>query len=197
MNQELKRLVHPNKIYSRVEVLSKDCPIPNLSGIYAWFFKKIPPSVPVSYCSKLDDLFLLYLGIAPKKPSREGKKSSQTLRSRIKFHYRGNVEGSTLRLSLGCLLSEELGIELRRVGSGKRMTFTKSGEEKLSRWMEENAFVSWITHTEPWKLESGAISSLSLPLNLQGNEQHPFYPILSSLRKKAKVKARALSIVPR
>jgi hypothetical protein len=28
---------------------------------------------------------------------------------------RGNAEGSTLRLTLGCLLSEQLGIELRRV----------------------------------------------------------------------------------
>jgi hypothetical protein len=60
-----------------------------------------------------------------------GKPSKQNLRSRIKNHYRGNAESSTLRLTLGFLLSEKLGIELRRVGSGKRMTFSQ-GEKVLS-----------------------------------------------------------------
>jgi len=45
------------------------------------------------------------------------------MRERIPYHYKGNAEGSTLRLTLGCPLSEELDIELRRVGSGKRVTF--------------------------------------------------------------------------
>ena len=49
------------------------------------------------------------------------------MRERIRYHYQGNAEGSTLRLTLGCLLSEELDIELRRVGSGKRMTFAEGG----------------------------------------------------------------------
>ena len=40
--------------------------------------------------------------------------------NRIRYHFRGNAEGSTLRLTLGCLLIKPLGIELRRVGSGKR-----------------------------------------------------------------------------
>ncbi|WP_394816236.1 GIY-YIG nuclease family protein [Streptomyces mooreae] len=42
--------------------------------------------------------------------------STQNLRKRVRYHYRGNAAGSTLRLTLGCLL----GLELRRVGSGKR-----------------------------------------------------------------------------
>ncbi|WP_420481527.1 GIY-YIG nuclease family protein [Actinopolymorpha pittospori] len=36
--------------------------------------------------------------------------SSQNLRTRVCYHFRGNAEGSTLRLTLGCLL----GLELRR-----------------------------------------------------------------------------------
>jgi len=66
---------------------------------------------------------LLYVGITPGPPSATGKTSRQTLRSRLRYHFRGNAEGSTLRLSVGCLLSESLRIELRRVGSGLRMTF--------------------------------------------------------------------------
>jgi GIY-YIG catalytic domain len=46
-------------------------------------------------------------------------------------HYTGNAEGSTLRKTLGCLLANELGIQLWRVGSGNRMTFIE-GEQALS-----------------------------------------------------------------
>jgi hypothetical protein len=50
-------------------------------------------------------LALLYVGISPKPPSAVGTPSRQTLRSRLRYHFRGNAEGSTLRLSLGCLFS--------------------------------------------------------------------------------------------
>jgi len=191
----LEELIHPQKVYSREEVLTKDCPVPIDSGLYAWFLKNLPSNVPTADCINYKDLKLLYIGIAPRKPTKVGKKSSQTLRSRIRKHYRGNAYGSTLRLTLGCLLSEELDIELRRIGSGKRMTFTKSGEEKLSKWMQENAFVIWETHPEPWKLEPIALTTLSPPLNIRGDEHHPFYSALSLIRKEAKIRARKLKIV--
>src|ERR1700722_7026268 len=54
----------------------------------------------------------------------------------------GNAEGSTLRLTLGCLLAGELGLELRRGGSGGRLTFC-DGEARLSGWLAENALVTW------------------------------------------------------
>jgi hypothetical protein len=50
------------------------------------------------------------------------------LSRRIQYHMRGNAEASTLRLTLGCLLAEELDIELRRVGHGKRLTLTRRVE---------------------------------------------------------------------
>ena len=107
---------------------------------------------------------------------------------------KGNAEGSTLRLTLGCLLEEELGTQLRRVGSGKRMTFT-NGETILSEWLENNAFVVWMVHPEPWVLEEELICRLSLPLNLDQNKKHPFHKTLSDIRKLAKQKARELPIV--
>jgi hypothetical protein len=188
-------LVHPEKQFSRVEVLQKDCPVPSSMGVYAWFFKEIPPGVPLDGCIQFNDKHLLYVGISPKKPPRMGKPSSQNLRTRIKNHYSGNAEGSTLRLTLGCLLSEKLGIELRRVGSGKRMTF-HVGEEKLSNWMSGNAFVSWVVNEEPWRVEDQAIRQLSLPLNLRDNKSHPFHRRLTSIRRASKRKARAKSILP-
>jgi hypothetical protein len=76
--------------------------------------------------------------IAPSAPPRSGKQASkQSLWHRVRYHYRGNAEGSTLRLTLGCLLADPLGIKLRRVGSGKRLTFGL-GEMKLSsEWQHQ------------------------------------------------------------
>lgn len=107
---------------------------------------------------------------------------------------RGNAEGSTLRFTLGCLLEEDLGIQLRRVGSGKRRTFA-SGEAILSDWLSKNAFVTWVACSEPWRHEVQIIPQVSLPLNLQGNNKHPFYNILKMIRKNAKLRADQLPVV--
>lgn len=194
----MERIVHslanPKKLYSRVDIQQEDCPVPNCPGIYAWYFKEIPPGVPLKGCIEFQDKHLLYVGISPKKPPKTGKPSSQNLRKRIRRHYSGNAKGSTLRLSLGCLLSDKLGIELRRVGSGKRITFHED-EKILSRWMCENAFVSWVVTEEPWQVEDHAIRQLSLPLNLKNNESHPFHRCLTLIRSDSKRRARAKSII--
>ncbi|MET8121086.1 GIY-YIG nuclease family protein [Micromonospora sp. NPDC005189] len=76
---------------------------------------------------------LLYVDISPKAPPGNGRPPSrQTIRGRIRYHYRGNAAGSTLRLTLGSLLAGELGIGLRRVGSGNRLTFGQIAEKR--RW---------------------------------------------------------------
>ena len=121
-------------LYSRSTVLSQPCPVPQDRGLYAWLFKEVPPSVPIDGCVAKNGMTLLYVGISPMRLLRN-------LRKRITNHYRGNAEGSTLRLTLGTLLLEKRNFPLRRVGSGKRMTFTHLGEQWLDDWMEENAFV--------------------------------------------------------
>jgi hypothetical protein len=108
----------------------------------------------------------------------------------------GNAEGSTLRLSLGCVLAARLGIQLRRVGSGKRLTFSV-GEERLSAWLEENARVAWLTCEQPWTLEMHLISKENPPLNLDHNEHCSFSRVLSQLRHDARDRAKELPILPR
>ncbi|WP_374121860.1 GIY-YIG nuclease family protein [Rhodococcus sp. AH-ZY2] len=147
-------------------------------------------------CVERDGLTLLYVGISPKAPPKNGRlASSQTLRSRISTHYSGNAEGSTLRLSLGCLLAPTLGIELRRFGSGTRMHFGE-GERELSRWMHHHARVAWIVDHRPWELEERLFGKLVLPLNISGNANCAFSARMSGLRYLARANARELPVLP-
>ena len=43
----LLALTNPKVLYDRNEVLSKLCPIPSESGVYAWYFRDIPNNVPL------------------------------------------------------------------------------------------------------------------------------------------------------
>jgi GIY-YIG catalytic domain-containing protein len=86
---------------------------------------------------------LLYIGVAPNK--QDNPDIRQTFHSRIRRHHRGDAKGSTLRRTLGVLLEPQSGFPLRRVGSGNRITLTPAGEDYLNQWMEENAFVVWLS----------------------------------------------------
>lgn len=176
-------------LFSRADILAKPHVIPATRGVYAWFFRETPNSVPVDGCYNRGGLTLLYVGISPKNAH-----SRQNLRKRITYHYRGNAEGSTLRLTLGTLLANASDFPLRRVGRGHRMTFTHLGEQWLDDWMDRNAEVCWIEHPEPWLLEHELLLSHSLPLNIQDNRHHPFCKTLSEMRQLAKQQARELAI---
>ena len=192
-NEIRTRLLCPDRLYGRDEVLGSACPVPRAAGVYAWFFRQVPDLVPTEGCLTHEGLTLLYVGISPDKQGKPN--SSQTLRHRVRYHYQGNAEGSTLRRTLGVLLAEESGFPLRRVGSGRRMTFTNAGEKWLDAWIRENAFVIWIEHIEPWLLEHELLHAVSIPLNLKGNGHHGFAAKLSGLRRRANAHARALAVV--
>lgn len=181
--------VETAKLFRRSELLTDSRVIPNARGIYAWFFRTAPPIVPLDGCYRREGATLLYAGISPKND-----RSRQSLRSRITYHLRGNGEGSTLRLTLGTLLAEQSDFPLRRVGSGKRMTFTHLGEQWLDDWLEENALVCWMEHPEPWMAERELFQAYSLPLNIQDNQHHGFAKALSEKRRAARREALAMPI---
>ena len=181
--------------HSSAEVLKRPSPVPAAPGIYGWWFRTLPAEIRVAGCQRHGDLTLLYAGISPSSPPANGKPpSQQNIRKRIRYHYRGNAYGSTLRKTLGCLLAEQLTIELRRVGSGTRLTFA-AGEAALNDWMAENAFVSWIAIPEPWLLERYLFNTFDLPLNLQDNSHNAFHERLSRIRAGAVARARALPVL--
>jgi len=173
-------------LYSRAELLDRDSPLPSAPGLYAWFFEQAPRSVPTEECFRRDGATLLYVGIAPSRPTT--KKSN--LRSRIRQHLRGNASSSTLRLSLGCLLAPELGISLKYIKSRFKLG---DDEQRLNAWLDQNAYVCWTEFDEPWLAEGSVIKSLSLPLNLEHNDSHPFAAKLSAVRKNARQRARELA----
>lgn len=195
-SDEIVGFVNPARVYSCEEVLARPSPVPAQDGVYGWWFRTLPPLVVADACQLHQGLRLLYAGVSPNRPPQNGRApSKQNLRGRIRYHYTGNAEGSTLRKTLGCLLAGQLGIQLRRVGSGTRMTFVE-GEQALSAWMAENAHVSWAVRDRPWELEDDLIATLDLPLNLQGNPFNQFHPVLAGVRAECVAQAKALPVVP-
>jgi hypothetical protein len=193
---EISGFLNPPRVYSRQQVLARPSPVPAAGGVYGWWFGRLPPLVDARDCGRHGELTLLYAGISPCRPPRNGRPSSQqTVRQRIRAHYAGNAEGSTLRKTLGCLLAGELGIQLRRVGSGTRKTFAE-GEQALSAWMADNAFVSWVIRERPWELEDDLIAAVDLPLNLEGNSRNRFHQILTRTRARCVAQASALPVLP-
>jgi hypothetical protein len=193
---DVMKFLSPERLWRRHEVLTRPSPIPAVPGVYGWWFRQLPAPMDVSGCHQADGLTLLYTGISPKQPPRNGRPASKgQLRQRIVTHYAGNAEGSTLRKTLGCLLAAELGIQLRRVGSGSRRTFV-DGEQRLSQWMGEHAYVSFAPHERPWELEERLIELLDLPLNLNGNSRNTFHVELTRVRRDAVTTANALPVVP-
>ncbi len=175
-------LKRADNFFSRGSILSHPCPVPKEPGVYGWYFRMIPPLVPTDGCVTIAGRTLLYVGIAP----ASSRSSKSNLRTRIRTHLRGNASGSTLRLSLGCLLANTLGIRLQRVGS--RFHFAE-GEQRLSEWLEANAQVTGLVCDQPWELEPGLIERLSLPLNIEHNQQS-FSARLSQIRTDARRAAR-------
>ena len=196
VTDDVGTFVNPARVFSRQDVLANPSPVPAQDGIYGWWFRQLPPLVEASGCCQNQGLTLLYAGISPKQVPVSGRGPSlENLQKRIRYHYTGNAEGSTLRKTLGCLLADELGIQLRRVGSGKRMTFAE-GEKALSAWMADNAYVTWVVRSRPWELEAYLITALDLPLNIEGNSHNQFQPALKALRASCMAQARALPILP-
>jgi hypothetical protein len=194
-NPAFEALLDPAITYTRGDVLSRPSAIPPRSGLYAWYFDAPVPGVPLDGCHATAHGTLLYVGISPSPPPRNGKRPSrQNLYTRIRYHFTGNAAGSTLRLTLGCHLRDTLGIELRRVGSGDRLTFSPPGEKKLSEWMSHHARVATLEHPAPWELEPPLIAAVNVPLNIDHNSSNPHYLANRMLRARNRTDARARPI---
>ena len=163
---------------------------PTSFGLYCWWFEKrmiqkLLPKIKLAgypeYCNGW--IFkrkwnLLYIG-----------KASNLKRRILDYHFRGDADVSSLRMSLGCILVMELEICLwkrPRPSEGEYgYTFGDEGEEKLSRWMGQNARVRWGGEPPDYEaLEKKYIRQYAPLLNTDDNP-HLFSP-LKHLRSELK-----------
>ena len=154
-------------------------------GVYAWYFRALPGLSPGvrDHCVRRGPWQLLYVGIAPSRPG-----SRSTLRRRLRLHVAGNASSSTLRLTLGCLLADSLGLRLQAKRASKRCDWN-AGEPGLSAWLATHGRVVVVAHPRPWDVEQAVIGHLRPPLNLAHNLQHPFAQRLSDLRAEHRARA--------
>jgi hypothetical protein len=104
-------LLRPARLWSAAEIVKSFASVPKSAGVYAWYFDEIPPGVPTAECHRsAEGQVLLYVGIGPKEAKGARTPGTRTLHDRLRDHLVGNAEGSTLRLTLGCLLADHLGI---------------------------------------------------------------------------------------
>jgi hypothetical protein len=192
VGDEVAAFLKPAQLFSRREVLDRPSPVPACAGVYGWWFRRLPAQIDVGRCACEHGLTLLYVGISPASPPTNGRPPSrQNLRKRLRQHSARTAAAFTLRRTLGCLLADDLGLQLQPVGSSGRRTNFGVGEQMLSDWMADNAFVSWVPREQPWELERELIQAVDLPLNVRGNQQNPFYLVLTQARARCLAQARA------
>ncbi|SDC13281.1 GIY-YIG nuclease family protein [Actinokineospora iranica] len=126
----IARLRRPERLWTRDEVHVRPSPVPAVPGVYGWHFTSAPHE-------SLDGGRLLYVGVAPRQ-----------IRGPVRQHFRGNAAGSTLRLTLGCLL----GLELRQVGvAGQRVLLRRraGGHLLQDRVLQMRSTLNPVTTTSP------------------------------------------------
>lgn len=178
-----ERILNPLTLHSTADVGSA----PASPGIYGWWVRKGALDVPEAAYQERAGHQLLYVGISPRKPSASGRVSKEHLRKRLVTHATKDASRSTLRRTLGVLLTDELGLTLGVHGG--REHYGVQGEALISRWLIENARVAWAVDPQPWEAEDELLEHATLALNLDGRSD-AFARSISDRRKAALAAAR-------
>lgn len=173
---KLSQIIEALSVTHTVAEAALESGLPDRPGLYAWWIGDASRLPGVPLVPRPDGLSLIYVGIAQSRAN-----SSQTLRSRVLGkHIRGVIGNSTLRRSLTALLWEGLG--WKPYWATDRASLRPEHNEALKSWIDANLQVSWVACPEPWLLGAPVIERMQPPLNLSGNQNHPFYPSLRAAR---------------
>lgn len=152
--------------------------LPNACGTYVIFmpdadkllrssgYSALTPHSPLS--TEYDEV--LYLG-----------STGRSLQKRIREHLLGDARRSTFRMTLGCLLKDEL--DLTVIGTlGQTYFHFGDDEVRLTKWMRENLAVGFRETKTPLEDEKALIELANPPLNIAGRKSDPFARELMDLR---------------
>jgi hypothetical protein len=129
-------LLAPAKLIPASDIIRDKTLIPDVAGIYGWWFDTPLPGVPLEGTLATGEHRLLYVGIAPRKPSAAGSVSQSTLRKRITRNHLGNrIGSSTLRRSLAALLRKDLSLEI--IATERKPTMSREHEAQLTDWLAQ------------------------------------------------------------
>lgn len=180
-----ERVLQPRSLTHPAEVRGA----PAEPGIYGWWMRVDSLDVPPADYRENDGFELLYVGISPRRPGAAGRVSKGNIRKRLNQHVNGNASQSTLRRTLGVLLTARLGLTL---GMHSGRTHYGDGEPLITRWMHENARVAYAIDPKPWEAEGELLEHAVLALNISGRGDDEFARSISAQRTAARGAARSV-----
>jgi hypothetical protein len=152
------------------------------AGLYSWW----ADALGLDQLSAITGVALpplIYVGQtgATKWPS--GRRSTATLRTRLRTHATASISSSTFRLTLAAFLADELSLVRAKPGR-----LDRESNQRLTAWIERHLTVAIVPIDEAdglGNLEALVVRSIDAPLNLDHCES-------SSARELLKQRRRAL-----
>ncbi|WP_292035595.1 MULTISPECIES: GIY-YIG nuclease family protein [unclassified Brevundimonas] len=156
--------------------------IPDVGGLYALILdhpEELDPSLDRAGL-KLEEVFLsgrhvLYIGA-----------TGHSLRRRLKHHLADDTCMSTFRMSLGAVLMEALGLEVRARPGQRYFGFEPHSEALLSAWIAEHVSVAVRPHARARDVEQRLIARAQPPLNIAGRGANEGAAEMARLRRRCR-----------
>jgi len=172
---EIKTIL--DKIESNKQIIL----FPNHAGVYIMYAKN---NIVFDFVT-INKWMIIYIG-----------KSESSLSDRkMKQHFSSDSTGrSTVRRSLGAILKNEFKIKCYLRGKGRSKNdsncyiFDKEGEDKLTRWINENICMSFFVTNNTKEIETMLINQFHPILNLK-EARHEFILHIKQLRSQCKSEA--------
>ena len=146
------------------------------TGVYAWW--DLDGALTAHYPRD-------FPSVRPNRPLYIGLAARQGLASRGLDMHLKRTRVSGLRRSLSALLWNELDLVAGVLPArGGMFGLTKDVEPRLTEWMLDHLFVTWVIHDAPGEVESDIISEELPPLNYDHATHGPYAAHMRKLRAK-------------
>lgn len=151
-------------------------------GLYSWWADAKAQELFLRTAGGISVGRLLYVGQAGATHWPSGRKSTATLKSRIRTnHIRGNLSSSTFRHTISALLREPLNLRLAEPGK-----LVPEENRRVSTWIENHmrvAIVAIVDREHLGCIEQAVLDTLDPPFNLNGRPPTDLRRRLAELRR--------------